>query len=185
MSRGYRVRVAAPLFRENAEINVNDEVQLPVEMLPILEPEEMNALMEALLKQMGWKQDKEGVFVEREGGRVRWREGNLEIKLEDSQTIQVQSGVQAEARRLLVKREEQSEKALKRRLSEKLIRLEAELQEEVDLVLAEVYRQALRRRAAQMGEILSVEESQGEDGMELTIRVDVGHGYCRASARAK
>jgi hypothetical protein len=189
MSRAYRIRVRESTSRV---VTAEDRVSTRLEILEILPPQDMNALLAEELQKRGFR---------REGGLLVRGEGQLTI------TVEVESGAvtvlarSAEEVALEAEREgrafgdygpdatkvrqqlqEQAKKELEKQAERETARLQdevsgqlegrlGELRHELDQVVNRVTAEALKRKAAQLGDIKELTEDP-ETG-SLTIVVEV------------
>lgn len=180
MSRAYTIQISESLSRV---VHVADGVQTRLELLALLPADRMAALLAAELAARG--------FVVEGGRAVRTDDDGLEVVVdleagtvtvsltEDRQvdvsgTRNVTPGAEATGKERLTHaleteveaRREDARQALTARLEQRL----RDLREELDQVTNRVTAEALKQRAAQLGEIEEITE--GEDG-SMTIRVRV------------
>ncbi len=178
MSRGYRIRWAQPVWHSaSTTVESGDAISMDVGMLEILPEGEMLALLRERLAEEGWTPGEDGSM----GTKVE----GVEVKLAaDGRTVTASAtakkgvSVRTTAKGELGERLERASEGAKRQLSREvaaqIVGAEAEIRERVQGALQRVYVEALRRKAASMGEIESVLEGVGEDGeLELTIKVKV------------
>lgn len=188
MSRAYRIRISESLRRH---IQVKDGIQSKLEILDILPPEQTAALLERELQAGGFEQreDRQWVRVDEDG---------VELRV-DAQTATVTVSASAEAE-LDIERErvitawaendsatrERGRKALEQELegeaeqrgedmqaavTEALAGKLGDLRRELDQISNRVTAEALKQKAASMGEIQEISEDP-ESG-SLTIRVKI------------
>lgn len=187
MSRAYRIAVKESLRRH---VRVEDGVNSKLELLPILEPGRMGGLVAAELERRGFT--REGDVVRRTGadgvvvevhlgtGEVSVRaQAERELALEQQREVNVtqpDQGARAELALRASTRESLETEATaqtKRLREEATARVEAALRGlrgELDEAVNRVTAEALKVRAAELGE---VEEVREEPGGGLTIRVRV------------
>jgi hypothetical protein len=186
MSRMYRIRVSESLERL---VHVDDGVATDLELLPILERGRMLELLAGALEKRGFVRDgnvatrDEGdgvvVSVGLESGRVTARvesERHVAVEGERAASVaKVTDAAEADLRNRLrqqlerdVAREEQ---LLQQEATQRLEKKVRDLQAEMDQVVNRVTAEALKERAAQLGEIEELHEN-AETG-ELTIKVKV------------
>jgi hypothetical protein len=187
MSRAYRIRVSEKLSRI---VHVEDGVQTKLELLNILPSGEMAELLAAELEKEGFEREGELlVRVDEEGIRVivdlgdntvtveASEERELNIQEERSGVVweelmeQAREAMSKEANDSLEDRAEQEERALRQLVNQKLERRLQGTKGELDRAVNQTTIEALKRRAAQLGEIQEINEDT-ESG-SLTIRVKV------------
>lgn len=178
MSRGYRVRVPEPTWRNTTtRVEQSDALALDVGMLSILSEGEMTEMLRERLVEDGWS---------REGdGSLRRSFGDVSVELApDGRTVtarasagkdvKVRATSEVEANDKLARAAKSAERELTRAAAERLGAAEADIRAALQAALQKVYVEALQRKAAAMGQIESVHEGRGDDGeLELTIKVRV------------
>lgn len=188
MSRAYRIRISESLRRH---IQVDDGIQSRLEILEILPPEATAALLERELEAAGFEQREDGqwVRVDEDGVEVRVDaqtatvtvsvRADAELNLERERIITAvaeddpasrQRG-QAQLRRELEGEVAQQEKELQAQVTETLEGKLGDLRQELDRISNRVTAEALKQKAASMGEVQEVSEDP-ESG-SLTIRVKI------------
>ncbi len=174
MSRGYRVSWRPPVRRASRDIDAEDRLHLRVELMPILDEGEMAALLRAELEAGDWSVSGDDLVCERDGADVRLSGGEVVASVRDRVTVTGSGRTDHEAGIAAEARVEGTERDLKRAVTRRLTGLEKDLRGELDRVVQRVYIEALKRKAARMGDVESIDERTGEDGeLELTIRVKV------------
>jgi hypothetical protein len=178
MSRGYRVRVPEPTWRNTTtRVEQSDALALDVGMLSILSEGEMTEMLRERLVEDGWS---------REGdGSLRRSFGDVSVELApDGRTVTARASAgkdvtvkatsEVEANDKLARAAKSAERELTRAAAERLGAAEADIRAALQAALQKVYVEALQRKAAAMGQIESVHEGRGDDGeLELTIKVRV------------
>ena len=187
MSRAYRIKVSQSLRRV---IRAEDHVSSQLEILEILPPEQMADLLGRELQQQGYTVE-DGVATRNEGGvtvTVELATGTVTVKAEAAQGVELtgeKQGVayeevdQAQAKDNLRKQltrelEEDAarqEQALQGQITEQLEAELANLRCELDTAVNRATAQALKEKAAQIGQIKDMTEDP-ESG-SLTIVVEV------------
>lgn len=186
MSRAYRISVKESLSRH---VQVEDGVCSSLELLPILEKERMRELLAAELAQKGFerkgtlatRKEADGitVSVDLDSGEVSVNaEGHSEVNLETERTAVVDNQLAPDRERALRDAAKQSlereakaeEEALRKKVTEQLEGKLLDLKDELDGVVNRVTGQALRQRAAELGQ---VEEVHEDANGSLTIKVRV------------
>jgi hypothetical protein len=186
MSRAYRIRISESLTRH---VKVDDGIQSKLEILEILPPEQTAALLERELEAAGFEQRDDGhwVRVDEDGVEVRVDAQNgtvtvsaradAELELERERVITAwaeNDQTSRERGRQQLQRElegevEQHEKDLQARVTEVLEGKLGDLRKELDQISNRVTAEALKQKAASMGEVQEISEDP-ESG-SLTIRV--------------
>ena len=189
MSRSYRISV-----RESASrvIKAEDSVSTQLEILEILPPEQMSALLAAELAQHGFTPEGEEMVREEDGVKIAVDtcsgtvtvtaeaaesakvEGELQGRAYDDigpHASQVRENLRHELQKSLDKKIEDKTTALQGKVTDKLEGKLGELQGELDQAVNKVTAEALKIKAAQMGQIKEMTEDH-ETG-SLTIVVEV------------
>lgn len=188
MSRAYRIRVSESL---RAVIRAKDHVSSQLELLPLLPAEQLADLLSRELEKQGFQ---------REGQEMVRREGNVTITVDAAGRVTVtgessedvdlktkkeglvyddvgptkeeaEAKLRAEARSGLKDQSEELQEQLQQAITDELEGVLRELRGELDKVVNRTTAEALKRKAAQMGEIREVSEDS-ETG-DLTIVVEV------------
>ena len=191
MSRAYVVTQKETLTETK---NIKDGLETKIDIIPILPPENMGGLLLDSLIEKGYKKDPCGTSVTKVINGVRIViDGGGVVTAEIQKEVTVNTVITATGRsdedykdhheramsQINQKLEEQREKA-KQSLSNKIDEKRADITQVLEKVLGEEKKnideaindatiRALKQRAAQLGEIISVEES----GQDVTIRVKV------------
>ena len=188
MSRAYRIRISESLRRH---IHVGDGIQSKLEILDILAPEQTKALLERELAAAGFEQDEcgEWVRVDEDGVEVRvdaatstvtvTAAADAELDLERERVITAwaendqatRERGQAALSKELEGEAAAHEKELQAKVTEALEGKLGDLRKELDQISNRVTAEALKQKAASMGEIQEISEDP-ESG-SLTIRVKV------------
>jgi len=185
MSRAYQIRLA---HSENRHICVEDGVQTSLELLDVLPADSMSELLAKELENRGFvregdkavrrEDDGTQVVVDLQKGTVTARlsaEDDVSVELERTvrtyeerrkeAAAQLRESLEKEAETEIAQRTER----LREKVTEKLEARLRDLQQELDGITNRVMVEALKTRAAQLGEIEEISED-GESGA-LTIRV--------------
>lgn len=178
MSRGYRVRVPEPTWRNTTtRVEQSDALALDVGMLSILSEGEMTEMLRERLVEDGWSREADG--------SLRRQFGDVSVELApDGRTVTARASAgkdvtvkatsEVEANDKLARAAKSAERELTRAAAERLGAAEADIRAALQAALQKVYVEALQRKAAAMGQIESVHEGRGDDGeLELTIKVRV------------
>lgn len=185
MSRAYRIRVQESLSRHLA---AEDGVCSSLELLPILPQERMGELLGAELAALGFHRDGAvatrgsggtSVEIQLHTGEVSVRavaQAQVELQAERSAIVnrgenepretQLRQGAQAALERQAEGRRDALEQQVRQAVEQTL----RALKEELDGVVNRVTVAALKERAAQLGQIESIQE---EAGGNLTIKIKV------------
>jgi hypothetical protein len=172
------------------DVSASDEIHVDVRLLPVLPEDEMKEILRKVMEADGWTRredgsltkDLQGVVAELEPDASKivlraeakktvtvterrafdkdTREEEMDKELDKAATDQLERAVKAE------------QDALSRAAVARLIGAEPTLREQMQTALNKVYREALERRAKQLGEVEWVRE-QGDPGgnYEVTLVV--------------
>lgn len=189
MSRAYRIRISESLRRH---IVVDDGIQSKLEILDILPPEATAALLGKELEAAGFEQDEdsgEWVRVDDDGVEVRVdakestvtvrASANEELELERERVVRAWAENDATTRERgrkqlegeLEQEAEEHRQGLQAKVTEQLEGKLGDLRRELDQISNRVTAEALKQKAASMGEVQEVSEDP-ETG-SLTIRVKI------------
>lgn len=188
MSRAYRIRISENLRRH---IEVSDGIQSKLEILDILPPEQTAALLERELAAAGFEQREDGqwVRVDADGVEVRvdpkqstvtvsasadadvelTRERIINAVAENDATTR-ERGRKALANELEGEADER-QKDLQAKVTAQLEGKLGDLRRELDQISNRVTVEALKQKAASMGEVQEVSEDPQTGS--LTIRVKI------------
>lgn len=191
MSQCYRVQLQASISRT---VEAEDSVSYPLELTALLPEPEMRDLLASALAQQGWTAD--GRIFRRTGpsgealeldldtmtltARLA-RQSEVVTDVEAVGRAESQTHAEQEARRLLQERGEAAgqgiaeagKRTLQREVSAALAAGEDARRAELHGVLQQVYAEALKRKAGQLGNVMEVHEGTDADGnYELSIRVE-------------
>jgi len=184
MSRAIQIRVSESVVRT---VHVEDGVQSPLEMLPILAPDRMGELLAAELEKQGFlregdkatRSDPDGVVIEvdlktatvtaRIGASSKLEESidrraSVAIEREKTSEAALRDDVIRELDERLAARTEALRKEVTGRLEKKL----GDLRKELDDAVGKATVAALTERAASLGNIQSVVEDEAGN---VTIKV--------------
>ncbi len=184
MSRAIQVRVSESVVRT---IHVEDGVQSPLEMLPILGADRMGDLLATELEALGFERDGDTatrtdadgieVTVDLRNATVSVKLGanaNLKESIERKANVAVESRERTETNlrddvmRELDERLAEKTEALRREVTTKLERKLADLRTELDGAIGRATVEALTVRAGELG---SVESVVSDEAGNVTIRV--------------
>ncbi len=184
MSRAIQIRVSESVVRT---VHVEDGVQSPLEMLPILAPDRMGELLAKELEALGFERDgdkarrvnPDGVVVEVDlatatvTARVTAdesihetidRRGSTAIENKD----RAEANLRKDVKRELEDRVDAKTDALRKEVTSKLERKLADLRKELDGAVGRATVEALTERARSLGNIQSVVEDEAGN---VTIKV--------------
>jgi FtsH ternary system domain X5 len=184
VSRAIQIRVSESVVRT---IHVEDGVQSPLEMLPILSTDRMAELLAAELEKLGFKRDgntaarteADGieVTIDLKAATVTVTLGK-DTKLAENVELEARVGVGGEkageamlrdaAIKDLEERVDRKTAALRKEVTAKLERKLGDLKKELDGAIGRATVAALTERAGQLGQIESV---VAEEGGNVTIKV--------------
>ena len=189
MSRSYRVTVKESV---NRVVKVEDRVCTCLEILEVLPPDQMAELLARELEGKGFERQGDVLVREQEGIRVtvNARSGEVTVEAEAAERVKVEAEVHGAAfddagssqRQVKDQLKINAVKKVEDKVSEKTAilqgkvtdKLEAELaglRGELDQVVNRVTAEALKQKAAQMGQIKEMTEDP--DTGNLTIVVEV------------
>lgn len=188
MSRAYRIRISESLRRH---VQVDDGIQSKLEILDILPPEQTAALLERELEAAGFEHRDDGQWlrVDDDGVEVRVEsnsgtvtvsaQADAELDLERERVITAWAENDASSRergRQVLQRElegevEQHQRDLQAQVTEVLEGKLGDLRKELDQISNRVTAEALKQKAASMGEVQEVSEDPQTGS--LTIRVKI------------
>ena len=189
MSRAYRISVKESLQRD---LSASDEVCSTLEILEVLPPEQMAELLRGELKGRGFKDEGEKL-VRRDNGitvTVDPKTGEVSVKAEKSDSVDLKAerddwgyeDVGPGEGVIRQRAQEQLKQDLERRAGQQQARLQTEATEKLEGHLDDVRKElgkavnrvtaeALKRKAASLGQIKEMTEDP-ESG-SLTIKVEV------------
>jgi ethanolamine utilization cobalamin adenosyltransferase len=187
MSRAYRIRLSESLRRH---IAVDDGICSSLELLDILPRDQQAELLARELAGAGFEErDGQWVRVDDEGVEVRVdaQQGTVTVSAASKEQVEVSKTreVRAYAENDVVTRERaradiqaeleteisEREKALQAKVTEKLEGKLGDLRQELDRISNRVTAEALKRKAASLGEIQEISEDSATGS--LTIRVKI------------
>jgi hypothetical protein len=189
MSQVYQIRLEGNVTQN---ICIDDHMTHRVELTDILTTGEMNEILKQELLKQGWKQQGDNVFVKEEDGeKVEWdvESGEVKAKMRKEQEVSIdvevtgssgnRSAAHENAERALKQKKADAALKIADQQQKELEKISAELQKnekertrKINGVLSRVYTEALQKKAASLGSITSVEESQLGDNHQVIIRVE-------------
>lgn len=189
MSRSYRISVRESV---NKVIKAEDSVSTHLEVLEILSPEQMAALLAGELAEHGFE-EKDGEMVREEDGvkiAVNLCEGTVTVSAEASESTkvegerhgrayddigphssQVRDGLRQELQKDLEKKVDDKTTALQGKVTDALEGKLGELQSELDQITNKVTAEALKIKAAQMGQIKEMTEDPQSGSLTIVVEV--------------
>lgn len=186
MSRAIQVRVSESVVRT---VHVEDGVQTPLEVLPVLGKDRMADLLGAELEKQGFTRDgnkakrvdKDGLEIEIDldaatvtvklGADTKLQEEvELSARVGEEHKDHAEKHLRDDAQRELDARVKEKTEALRREVTKQLEGKLADLKKELDGAIGAATVEALKERAAQLGRI---EEVAADGAGNVTIRVKV------------
>jgi hypothetical protein len=189
MSRSYRVSVRESVSKV---IKAEDSVSTQIELLEILSPEQMAGLLAAELQQHGFE-EKDGQMVREEDGvkiAVDTCSGTVTVSSEKAESTrvegerhgrayddigphagQVREGLRQEVQKDIDKKVEEKTTSLQGKVTDRLEGKLGDLQCELDQVTNKVTADALKIKAAQMGQIKEITEDPLSGSMTIVLEV--------------
>ena len=189
MSRAYRIRVKEAVTKDLA---ASDEVCSDLEVLEILPGDQMADLLEGELKGRGF-QEEDGRLVRSKDGvtvTVDPKSGEIGVKAEKQEKVeletekegwgyddvgphakQVRKNLSDQAKAELERRAEKQQERLQGEATEKLEGVMEDVRKDLNDAVNSITREALKRKAAQLGQIKEMTEDP--EAGSLTIKVEV------------
>jgi uncharacterized protein involved in exopolysaccharide biosynthesis len=191
MSRAYRIVPVSVSEVLRRDITATDEICTELELLEILPADAMAQLLRDALAKRGFEAE-DGSMVRRDGGLaviVEPDTGKVTIRLEQEKSVEVEGNksttvteglpagkmavvrerLRDAIRRELESRTDSMEQDARRQVSAELEARLGEISQELDEAVNEVTREALKQKAASLGEIRELHEDP--QAGSLTIRV--------------
>ena len=189
MSRAYRIRVRESLTRV---VRAHDRVSTQLEVLEILPADQMGELLAQELEKRGFRREGDVVVREKDGVTITVdpATGSVTVSVEGSEQVELEAEKEgrayddagSHAARVRKDLQEQAKKeleALAQRETERLQsqitdQLEAQLgglRKELDQAVNRVTAEALKRKAAQMGEIKELTEDPQSGSLTIVVEV--------------
>ncbi len=190
MSRAFRIKVQESLRKV---ITASDHVGTKLELLQILPREAMAELLAAALEEQGFTRDGDVMTRTQDGVTVQVDPTTGDVKLSSevcderefkqsaetlgdtdwsqSSTDKVREDLRKQTQANLQKRAEDAERQLTEQATEQLEKGLRNLQGELDGVVNRVTAQALKQKAASLGEIKSVTEDTDNGSMTIVLEV--------------
>ncbi len=189
MSRSYRVSVRECV---NKVIKAEDRVSTELEILEILPPEQMAGLLADELEKGGYRREGNLLVKEEDGVVVSidTEKGTVTISAEASETAkvegerqgrayddigphasQVREGLRQEVKRDLEEKVKEKAGALQSKVTDKLEAQLGDLRQELDKVVNKVTAEALKRKAASLGQIKEMTEDPQSGSLTIVVEV--------------
>lgn len=190
MSQVYQVRLASSVTHT---LSASDEMRHRVELTQILGQDEMREILKKSLEDAGWEEQEDGTYKKQgpSGEELVWDldEGVVRATVEEEREVttdvastgygESKGGAQRDAERSLERQKSRAEREVKRseaeierKITEQLEASEEKRMRELNGVVQRVYSEALKRKAEQLGTVVSVEENQAGDDYELVIKIN-------------
>lgn len=191
MSRAYRIRVSERMQRV---LKAEDHVSSQLELLEILPPDQMAALLEEELLKRGFeKQENNELVREANGLKVSVdtatgtitvhselaesvdleakREGVADTDWRESGRQKVEEQLREQLQEDLEKQADQRARHLQKKATDQLERALADVQGELDQSINRVTAEALKRKAASLGQIKQLTEDPDNGNMTIVLEV--------------
>jgi hypothetical protein len=189
MSRAYRIRIRESLSRV---VRAHDQVSTQLELLEVLPREQMAEMLGRELEARGFRRERRSAVRTREGvsveveldtGMVRVRaEASREITLDGekegrafeemgSLAAKVAKDLRAELRQDLERRAGEHTGKLQAEVTDRLEGELADLRKELNQAINRVTAEALKRKAAQIGQIKEISEDQAAGSLTIVLEV--------------
>ncbi len=189
MSRAYRIKVRESLRRV---IRAHDRVSTQLELLEVLPAEQMAQLLREELQGRGFE-EKDGALVRKQNGvtvRVDPQAGTVAVESEASHEAdlvgekdgrayddlgpharEVQKQLRQQVREQLEKQAQEKAAELQSEVTGRLERELGELRQELDRAVNRVTAEALKRKAAQLGQIKELTEDPQTGSLTIVVEV--------------
>jgi hypothetical protein len=189
MSRSYRISVRE---NQNRTIKAEDHVSTQLEVLEVLPPENMAELLAHELEQRGFEREGE-VMVRRQNDvtvRVDPKTGTVTVTTEESEehtleaerhdrayddvgphAKQVRENLQKQVQKDLDKKAGEKTASLQTKVTDRLERELGEIRQELDQAVNRVTAEALKQKAAQLGQIKEMTEDPQAGSLTIIVEV--------------
>jgi hypothetical protein len=189
MSRSYRVSVKDSVRRT---IRAEDRVSACLEILEVLPPEQMAGLLRDELERRGFEKQGE-VLVRREGDltiSVDPETGTVTVAAAETEQVSVEAEkhgrafddvgpnatrvkqqLRSELKQEMEKQVDRKQEALQGKVTDKLEGRLSDLRQELDQVVNRVTAEALKRKAAQLGQIKEMTEDPQAGSLTIVVEV--------------
>ena len=190
MSRSYRIGVRECV---NRVIRAEDRVSTNLEMLEVLPPEQMAALLGDELERRGFRREGGGKLVRRAQGvvvTVDPAKGEVTVSAETTENLNIEgqkegrtyddagqhahrmkAELREELRSELEKQASEKETGLQTRVTDRLEAQLGGLRQELDEAVNRVTAEALKRKAAQLGRIKEITEDPQAGSLTIVVEV--------------
>ncbi len=190
MSRAYRIRVRESIRRD---LSASDEISCDLELLEILPPEQMRELLRQELQGRGFELQPDGKLSRQQNGvtiTVDPEQGTVSVKAEASESVELESQreelgyddfgpseeqirqrLQQTLNQELERRAEQHRARLQTKATEQLEGELADVQKELNQAVNRVTAEALKRKAASLGQIKEITEDPEQGSLTITVEV--------------
>jgi len=190
MSRSFRIAVKESVDKV---IKAEDKVCTDLEILEVLPPEDMATLLAKELESRGFEQQKDGNLVRKEKGvviTVDPKKGTVTVSAESSESVsletskegrawddvgpsakKVREDLQGEAKKDLDKKVQQKTAELQSKVTDKLEAQLGDLRAELDQAVNKITAEALKVKAAQLGQIKEMSEDPQTGSLTIVVEV--------------
>ena len=172
MSRAYRVTWVSAA----RTVTAKDTLSVELSLLGILPDGEMQELLQQELSRDGWSKSKKDGAMEKKLGEVTARlspDGkSVAATVEARRELEARGTSKGEAEKSLDAAESRAKSSLGAEAVAKLSQVEPELRQKLGEVVQRVYLEALKKKAASLGQIESIQQQSRPDGeYEVTIKI--------------
>jgi hypothetical protein len=189
MSRSYRISVRECV---NRVIKAEDSISTQLEILEILPPEQMGGLLGDALEKEGYRREGNLLVKEEDGVviSIDAQTGEVTVSAQASESTkvegelhgrayddigphagQVRENLRQELQRSLEKKVDEKTGALQGKVTDQLEGKLGDLRQELDQVVNQVTAEALKRKAASMGQIKEITEDPQSGSMTIVVEV--------------
>jgi hypothetical protein len=189
MSRSYRIAVAEST---NDVIRAEDRVSTCLEILEVLPPEQMGELLAQELEKRGFERDGDKLVRKEKGVTITVdpQKGEVTISAEASEEVSLESKkegrayddvgpsstkvreeLRKEALKDLQRKKDEKTASLQSKVTDKLEGQLNDLRQELDEAVNRVTAEALKRKAAQMGQIKEMTEDPQTGSLTIVVEV--------------
>jgi hypothetical protein len=190
MSRAYRIKVQESLRRV---LRASDHIRTELELLEILPPEQMADLLAEELVRRGFAKQGQTLIRNEKGVQIRVEpatgtvtvqsQAEERVELEASKNVvadadwgrnltkEARQSAEQELRQGLEKEAAKKTAALQQQVTKRLEGRLADLRKELDQAVNRVTAEALKRRAAQMGQIKEMTEDPQNGSLTIVLEV--------------
>ena len=189
MSRAYRIAVKESLRRV---IRAHDRISTQLEILEVLSPEEMAELLSQELEGHGFERKDGSLVREQDGVRVSVdpTTGTVTVAAESSQQVElegqreghawddagpnaktVREGLRKQVQSDLEKQAEKKTTELQGEVTDRLEKQLGDLRQDLDQAVNRVTAEALKRKAASMGQIKEMTEDPQTGSLTIVVEV--------------